>query len=302
MEIVALDFTQLDPVKKQAYLLMSTPRFRSILSGKNPYDLSFGSLIAFGAEDSGMPQGLCLAAVYPELLYGEIYTLHVTPSQDFENVGQALFQATEKACFTQGANHLVFLYLKNTSTAASLEKVLENSAWKPPHLFILGYFLDCWTFDPPWFNTPPSLPQEFKEFKWIHLKPTERDELLHKYRQGQFTSRVSPFQEVHTMEPLNSIGLRHKKEVIAWMICHRMAPDTIRYTALYAQPEFLKKGLPIRLLVDAIDLQRNSPVRWSLFEVRARDGDKSWLQFVQKRLAPYAVDTAHIYRSWKALA
>jgi len=107
--------------------------------------------------------------------------------------------------------------------------------------------------------------------------------------------------EEKIIEYTNSLGLRYKKEVIGWMITHRIAPDTIRYTSLYVDPEYQYKGPSIRLLIESMVLQTRSTIKWALFEINLDQINPSWYKFVQKRLAPYSQKITEIYKTWKQL-
>lgn len=302
MDLITLDFSTLNPEKKHAYLLLTEPRFRSCFSGKDPFDISFGTVFGLGIEEKGIPVGLCLGAAYPDLYFGEIFTLFIIPPYRKRGFGTSLFKEMEKTLSQQKCNLLVFKYRKEESTTPYLEKIFEKTEWNPPHPFIQRYFFEAWSFNPPWFNHPPPLPKGYREFKWSNLKPKEADALKHGFEQGRYPSELSPFKDEKNITPVNSLGIREGNRVVAWAVCHKISPDTIRYTTLYAEPELQKKGLPIRLLVDSMDLHRKSPIRWALFETNLRNGDKSWQRFVDKRLAPYAIDYSTIYRSWKEIA
>jgi hypothetical protein len=53
------------------------------------------------------------------------------------------------------------------------------------------------------------------------------------------------------MEPVNSLGLRFDGQIVEWIITHRIAPGTTRYTALFVHKE-LQKTRALALLPLAI--------------------------------------------------
>ena len=66
--------------------------------------------------------------------------------------------------------------------------------------------------------------------------------------------KFTPFTQEDKIEPLNSLGLRYKDKVIGWMINHRIAPDTIRYTQMYVHPDYQPLSRSILFLAKAIEI------------------------------------------------
>lgn len=300
LSIAPLNLSLLPPEKKQMYSLLLEPRHRTCLEGIDPYGLSFGLLLAIGAEENNIPKGICLLSCYPDLNYAEIHSLSVTPPARRLGIGSQLIKAAEASALEKKCSLIQIQYRKEDYTTPFLEKILEKEKWAGPRKIALRFFFDTRSFHPPWFTHPPPLHHSFMAFPWGHLKKDEKQSILKNYKQGHFQPAVFPFQE-ETFEKINSLGLRFKKEVIGWMISHRVAPDTIRYTALYVQPEHQYRGSSIRLLVDAIALQQSSPIRWALFEINLQEASSSWLKFVLKRLAPYAQESITVLQRWKTL-
>ena len=299
MECIILDTQTLDPQKKKAYSLLTTPQFRCCLEGKDPYGISFSKQIALGLEKNGIPIGLALASVYEDLDYADIHTIntdiHYKKPEIFEN----FIPEIENTLFSRGANYIIYRFFHNHPQAGTLAPILEAREWSPPKLVMVRFFYDAQAFNPPWYDRPPYLPSGYKEFKWTTIRKSELEEIKEDYKKGHFTAQVSPFQDAEIIEPINSIGLRYKNRVIGWMICHRIAHDTIRYTAFYVKPEFTFKGYPIRLLVDSMKLHQKSSVKWALFELNIQDSPETWTNFVFKRLAPLAQAQVQVFETWK---
>lgn len=87
------------------------------------------------------------------------------------------------------------------------------------------------------------------------------------------------------MEPLNSLGLRYRGRLIGWMVTHRVAADTIRYSTLFVAERFRARARGISLLSAAIQRQIVSPVTNYTFAVAAENA--AMLRFVQRHLQPY---------------
>jgi GNAT superfamily N-acetyltransferase len=301
MEFMVLDLEGMDVAKKQAYKLLTEPAYRCCLDNKSPDEFSFVKIVAIGVENQGTPIALSLASVYEGLDYSDLHSLYVFSPFRSQGIGGRLLGETEKALFSSDCHMICANYRKNDPTSSHLEHLFERHHWQKPQLQTIRYFYDAQVFNPPWYQRPPPLPKGYTEFPWHKLKATERNQILKDFHQGHFSSHVSPFQEEGSIDPNISVGLRYKNQVIGWMICHRIAHDTIRYTAFYVKPEFCFTGYPVRLLVDAMALHQKSTVKWALFEINLHDVHPSWLKFVHKRLAPYSQSIVKINSTWKSI-
>lgn len=290
-----LDLPTLSSSDRTRYKRFTSPKFRCILEGKNPDSISFSKQIAITSETNA----LCLASFYDGLAYADIHSLYVDPSVRNQKIGSQLLKEMEKTLVKMGSESIIMHYQDDDPTTPFLENIFKKESWSVKKQVMEQYFFDCKTFNPYWYKHPPKLPHKIVEFPWDTLKATEREQIEKDYKQGHFDSGVHPFLEEETIEPINSIGLRYKNRVIGWMICHRVAPDTIRYTAFYVKPEFCFRGYSIRLLVDAIQLQQQSTIKWSLFDLNLDQTPKSWIKFCRRRLAPYALKVVRIYQTWK---
>lgn len=296
---IALD--SLTQENKEQYKILIPPRFRCCLEGKDPDDISFSKIIAIGLEFEGNPVGIAVSGLYEGLGLVEIFSFQIQKQHQNVDLGKEMMQKIESEGIRQEAAIITYHFRNSDPNFSFIQKVLKNKDWIKPKLFVIRYFFDCYTFNPPWYDHPPKLPRSYKLFPWKDLKKTERVQLEQEYNQGHFSDSISPFQKENTIEYTNSLGLRYKNEVIGWSITHTIATDTVKYTALYVKPQFQFLGYPIRLLVESIKLQQKSSKKWSLFEINLEDVEPSWLKFVQKRLAPYALRTDETYQSWKAL-
>ena len=299
METLVLNTQVLGSEKKKTYSLLSPPKFRCCLEGIDPYGIEFTEQIAIGLENKGNPIGLALVSFFNGLEYADIHTINIDIHYKKVEILQNFIAEIENILFSRSANYIVYRYSNTDPIVDSLVVALDANHWSPPVLSMIRYFYDAQAFNPPWYDRPPLLPSGYKEFKWSTVRKSELEQIKKDYKQGHFTAHVSPFWEKESIEPINSIGLRYKNKVIGWMICHRVAPDTIRYTAFYVKPEYTFTGYPFRLLVDSMKLHQKSTIKWALFELEFSETPKTWVNFVLKRLAPLSQATINIYETWK---
>lgn len=300
MEAVKLDIENLDQEIKNTYALMTEPKYRLCLNGKDPNDINTAQIFCIGLENNSKPIGLALISFYEALNQAEIHTINI--DKHYKNPKNLTFflHQIENIIFSANECLLIYRFSDTDPMTEDIVPILDKQEWEGPKLKMLRYFYDAKTFNPPWYNRLPPLPPGYFEFFWPQIKKNELTQIKMDGTQGHFTTHVSPMYDKDRIEPINSIGLRHKKQVIGWMICHRVAPDTIRYTAFYIKPEFTFRGYQIRLLADSIQKQQKSDVKWALFELSLEGTPVSWINFVLKRLAPFAQATVEVYEAWKA--
>lgn len=185
-------------------------------------------------------------------------------------------------------------------SAPIFEHLVTGLNWFAPQPFIVRYHHDVYALNPPWFEHIPVLPKGFEEFPWSELTPKEERSILR--RSNIIPSTVMPFgKDRARVELINSIGLRFEREVIGWMITHRLANELIRYSALYIDHQFRHKGLSIRLVVNAIKKQQDSPIQWGYYEIMEQESLPSWKRFVQRRIVPYVQKVTRVNMVWKNL-
>jgi GNAT superfamily N-acetyltransferase len=84
---------------------------------------------------------------------------------------------------------------------------------------------------------------------------------------------------------MNSLGLRHQGEAIGWIVTHRVAPDTIRYSSLFVDAKYQKLGRGISLLSQSIQRQIASEIENYTFSVAWEN--QPMIKFLERHLRPY---------------
>ena len=115
------------------------------------------------------------------------------------------------------------------------------------------------------------------------------------------TRKSSPFIEEKKIEPLNSLGLRYRDKVVGWMVNHRIAPDTIRYSEMYVHPDYKPLSQSILFLGKAIKLQCEAVPEVPNATFRVETDNTPMVNFVNRRLAPYLENIRYAWRVSKCL-
>lgn len=289
---------QQQPVAKLFESMVPSP-FLCCLQGKDPNDLSETSVIVIGALYQARPAGIALASCYRHTHQVKLHHIFVLPEHRNRHVARHMLEQLQIVATAEGGRYYTCEYKLEDPSTPALEKMLSACGWKVGKPFIIECLYNGFTFNPPWIHIPYQLPVGMEEFPWSELTQKERQQILHDERRGVIPLAVLPFRKEHLVEPLNSLGLRHKGRVIGWMITHRTAPDTIAYRALYIERSFHFMGPGVKLLIDSMLIQKKHPIQWAVFELPLIQVQPAWVQFINKRLIPYADVVTHYMQAWR---
>jgi hypothetical protein len=298
--IQKLDLEHLSDPLKSEFRLFLPPRFRICLDGKDPDQVEGTKVLAFAASIKGSPIALAVAGLYPDVDLAELYAFKVRDLHAHMALGNDLLMALEAETFKNNALTINHYFRQSDTDTPAFRALLHERGWSKPQLYMLRYFFDCFTSNPPFYQYAMNLPEGYEVFPWSAITETDRKILLKESEQGRFSKQVSPFIDEEHIEPLNSLGLRYKGEVIGWVITHKIAPDTLKYTSLFVKPEYRFSGVSMKLMIDSMKIQQKSSIKWTIIEVGMEDLDRSWFKIVTKRLAPFALQVDEIYQTWKA--
>lgn len=246
-----------------------------------------GELVGISATISHQMVGMAIAEILPESqnqpsLSASIISCYVAPNHRHQSIGTTLIGNLEKELKKVGCQRVEISYKSSELTALALEPLLKNKGWLPPETtFLLAQTTTQKIAEAPWLHKYP-LPDSFTVFPWSEITAHERQAIL---QQGEYPNPLNPFSDESRIEPLNSLGLCHNGEVIGWMITHRVAPNTIRYSSLFVRKKYQKLGRGISLLAASIKLQIDSEIENGTFSVAA--DNEPMLSFLNRHLRPY---------------
>ena len=284
------------------YEELTYPYFRWILQ----YFTIEAPIIGIGVELGQEPIGLILARYnqFPEenKLYGEILSWFVVPSYRRQGIGKELLARIEQELQKRGCNKITINYLSSFNTPF-IEKILARQNWLTPETKALVCYATTANVE----NTKKPhltqyldrllshLPHDYTIFPWYTLTPEEREIIEQEIHTNPLVRKFNPFWDETQLEPLNSLGLRYQNRVVGWVITHRIAPDTIRYTQMFVYPDTQPLSRSILLLAKAIQLQVEAQ-QATKGTFRVDMDNKPMVKFVYRRLAPYLDE---IRKAWQ---
>ncbi|MBD2774173.1 GNAT family N-acetyltransferase [Iningainema tapete] len=290
-------FTRLDyPLQALAYQEFTFPLFRSRLQRLQPE----GAIVAIAASFSSQPVGLALAEILPDGKSAEVLSVFVVANHRRRLIGSELLNRLEQELFVRGCITLQVTYITGQPTTIGWERLLQKCGWTQPQ----PRMVVCKTttdriVHAPWMQKS-SLPDAYSIFPWMEITPEERLTIKETQQANPWIPPdLIPFNHEADCEPLNSVGLRYQGQVAGWVITHRLAPDTIRYSCSFVRRDLQKMGRIIPLYVNAINKQIDAKIPKGIWTVPyIHDG---MVNFVQKRMAPYMNSVEESRGAYKTL-
>jgi len=294
---------RLTPANAPAYRPLTFPAFRPLLDGLADQP----QVVALGASRFGRPIGLALAVMHPAAGVGELQSLYVLPGYREIGLGTDLVASLESLLQAEGCQYITTTWMTGTPGVEVFESVLLRRGWEPPQCRLLVFRGTAASMEGAAWLDRYRLPAEYTIFPWRDLTAADRQSILDRQaEQPWYHETLSPFFEEESIEYMNSLGLRYQGYVIGWMITHRIAPDTVRFTRLLIHPDPRFRGRAPCLLAESIKLcmayANLHGMRETLKAVFVADPTNLQMaRFAKRRLAPFMA-TTESRGSWKRLA
>ncbi len=231
----------------------------------------------------------------------QLFSLAVLPGHRRRGLGGALVAAAEGLARDAGAAGIEGAYRTSWRSRRAIEALLVSRGWSAPETRLVLARGETGLARQFLRSPAPDLPEEAEIFTWEELTQAERDGILARQREDPWYPEIlTPFQEEPRLEPTVSVGLRWRGEVAGWMICHRVAFDTLQYSAFFVRRDLRARGLGRALLREAVRRRVADPdVRHAILAVDARNRRlRAW---VEGRFRPYLAGTSELRVSRKGL-
>jgi ribosomal protein S18 acetylase RimI-like enzyme len=249
----------------------------------------------------GGPVGLAVAELPPEGP-AQLLSLAVVPAARRRGLGAALVEEVERLAAARGAAALEGAYRTSWRSRRAVEALLATGGWSPPETRLVLARGATATARELVRQAAVPLPAEAEVFTWGELAEAERRAVLDRQTDDPWYPEVlTPFQEEPRLEPAVSVGLRWAGEVAGWLIVHRVAFDTVQYSAFFLRPDLRGRGLGRALLREAVRRRLADPaLRFAILAVDARN--LRMLRLVDGPLRPFLPRRSELRVSRKALA
>ncbi len=241
--------------------------------------------VAIGASVAGKPVGLAMAEIQEDKS-ATVLSLFVVQAYRYQGIGTALLNSLEKELCSKGCTSIEFIYTTGQPTTSTVEHLLDKCGWSSPRPRRIICKTSAYEMsNAPWMHPRRQLSDSYSIFPWTEITPEERAVIQQQETQSWIDPDLIPFNHEKDLEPINSMGLRYKGQVVGWLITHRIAPDTIRYSCAYIRPDLQKLGRLIFLYIRAVRLQIAANIPFIIWTTCLEH--TGMINFTKKHMGPY---------------
>lgn len=296
----SVDLPSLPPDKRHLYTPLIYPNIYDLF---DPLLSRSGQVITIGAYLKDQPVGLISAFAYTAAREALLASFYVDPAHRLKGIGTQLMVQLLEKLHNLSVSLAQAQYEGWESTVLSLETLLAKTGWNPPKPLLRQYYLDQFSFHPPWYFSPfPSLPLTCQIFPWEEASAADLKEAKEWVSKMPPLTQYSPFNSDLPFERLNSLGIRHKGNLAGWLITHRVEPRVIRYSAFYLSSILRGTGAAIYLLKESIRRHLQAEIATKgMMEINIQNSPPSWLRFIETRLASSAFLIQEIRSTYRVL-
>lgn len=257
------------------------------------------ALFGFVADLDGLPAGAVMARRSESCT--EIESLFVKNQFRRRGVATALLRALDDELVKSACQHeLRITYLAERPTTNALESALAHLGWNAPQGDMI--FCHAQTQFEGWslFEGTQGESPEFELFPWIELTDEDRRWIAETQRESAWIPPDLYPLQFENCEPVNSLGIRHKGRPVGWVLTHRIAPDTIRWTCSYMHPDHQREVRIFPAYREAARLQKAAGIHKLLWLVPFKH--RGMARWVLRRWPKHLVQINESRRCTKMLA
>jgi len=228
--LVASVLESVRPENAHVFRELTFPRYRSLLDEPS----SSGGVVGAGHRADGQPAGLALA----RLLGGEeAELLSWFVSREFRGrgLGAALLAHLEWQLRERGCRRCRAVYTTGTPSTPIVEHLLRKARWTPPEQRLVIFRFDHRVLAAPWLRRARIGPP-YEVLPWSEVREQDLQGLRSRDRSPTSVPEyLLPFGLEQDGQPdvMISVAVRLDGALVAWLIAHSIAPDTVRYSRLF---------------------------------------------------------------------
>jgi GNAT superfamily N-acetyltransferase len=292
-----LSIEALDRGQASGLVRMTFPAYRHLLGlepvPRHPDEGDFRPVqpIAIGARQDDALVGLALAEVpvKGDRDSATLLSVFVDESYRRRGIGTALVEGVEAEVARRGHARLGVVYMTGRPLIDALETLLARRGWSPPATRAMTMRA---TLDElrrmRWYGRVRLPAPDFEIFPWTGLTSDEKQWLATSQRaQPWMTEGLEPWRHDHAgFDEISSVGLRHRGQVVGWVINHRLAGGVVRFSGAFVRRDHARHGRIFALYTDSIERLSGTGCREITCITPARYAAHA--AFLRQRCAPVA--------------
>jgi GNAT superfamily N-acetyltransferase len=267
-----------------AFRHMTFPAYRAALN----LNAARPARVLVGAKANSAAIGLAFAAIASRGTGAELLSMYV--DGDYRNRGVAT-ALVEKICaelIARGVETIRATYMTGQPTTAAVERVFAKTGWSAPQtrMLVVRFTLDS-VAGAPWITHFRMLPAGYDIVPWVELTADERTQLRTSQERDHWIAEdLVPFDFESGIEPITSLALRYRGEVVGWCLTHIIG-DVLRFTCSYIRRDLARLGRVLPLYSEAITRMPRTGLVAGMWAIPVHHA--SFARFAQRRMQPYFV-------------
>lgn len=263
------------------------------------YDPEVSAGIGVAIRDK--PAGLVLARLDEKPL-AHILSLYVAPECRRRGLAALLLNRLEAKLAGVGFAEIEISYRSGRAATPGLEALLAHEGWSEPRVRQIYCRTSGRKMSEAGWMQSMALPAEYEVIAWSEVTDADRGSIRERQaREPFFPEELDPLRHEAGYEPMNSLGLRFRGEIVGWMITHPAGENCLRYTCSYLRPDLQSVGRLVALYSEALRRQiagqgLDCVGLWTVPVNQPR-----MAAFVRRRFAPFLLDLAEFRLSRKSL-
>ena len=261
--------------------------------------------VALVARASQDPVALVVAELPtgPQDGASELLSVFVAPGHRGKGIGTALVEAMEQALAARGTSSVEAVYTTGKPSIAAVERIFEKRGWESPVLRSLTVkFTIAEGISTPWYGRMGLLPRGAEIFSWSDLTGAERRHLRESNERAPWIANgLQPWRhDAIGFDPVSSVGLRYRGEVVGWVINHQIDPRTVRFTCSFMRHDLSRRARIVPLYSEAI--RRLSETACEACTLITPTVYPGMVEFVRRHCSPYVGFTGETRGTRKPLS
>ncbi|WP_136608785.1 GNAT family N-acetyltransferase [Paenibacillus dokdonensis] len=231
-----------------AFLRFANPEARLLLQ---QHPSSFVAAGAFRVEGAvRVPVGLAVARQEEGSAVAHLLSVSVKESERRQGIGRRLLGTLESFLRERGIRTVLVEYLEQAEPSSGAAAYLVDCGYETPKPGILVWSGPVEIIRSYSFIDRVPLPDSFEMAAWTTLTQAERM-FIHKGVGDWVPPNFSPFEDEDSIDPERSLVLRHRGEVVGWMLVESFDEQTVLFKTMFVHRRFQRTGRGIALIAQA---------------------------------------------------
>ncbi len=229
----------------------------------------------------------------------EILSLYVERATRGRGLGAGLVAEFERSVAAAGFGHVEAVYMTGPKEIEFVERILARRGWAPPAPRMLVLKATLAQFKKtPWCGRLEA-PAGFELFPWSQIGAGEMACLkASQERSPWIPTDLLPWR--HSALDASSVGIRHKGEVVGWVLNHRLSDEVVRFTCSFVRADLARRARIIPAYSEALRLVEEAGYRRLTFTVPMRH--PQMVAFARRWCAPWCESQVETRGSSKSIA